>query len=175
MSVDVVNLSSSPINLLLNNSPLVSLAVSINGDDYTVSNIKSGDVLTINGKSGSVDLKADQLLKDKKIIIVIDNANNEYRDVSSQQPLGLNTTVAYIDNDHRLFMSFSPPYFVNVTGSNPGVIQQYDGSKYVVSDSSSTSSAVSRHFYLWFFIIIILLAILGGIGAMILIHRRSHS
>jgi hypothetical protein len=169
-SLPIENDSSNSVTVV--GSITTTLVNAINPQDATVPFGKGG-LITLTNSIGSVTLHADKIAKDYDILVVIDNANNMYQDKTVSQNLGVNASIAY--TKHKvLYISFTPVYFVTLSGSAPGIFSQVNGSKYVSTDPSNPgSSAATSHWFLYVFIIILFILIAILVGLFIIYKRKT--
>ena len=71
-------------------------------------------------------------------------------------------------------MSFNPPYFLTLTGAAPGMLTQYDGSKYLYNPDDPSSSDASNSFIIVLIaIIMVILVIVLGVGTYVYKKRKA--
>lgn len=129
--------------------------------------IKKGDILTLNtSQTNYIQLDAKKIADDFEALDIIVDANGIYTDTYASQALGVtNTLLPYTANNKSLFMSFNPPYFITLTGAAPGVMTQYDGSKYLYNPDDPPNSTSNIFIIVLIAIVMIILVIVLGTGA----------
>lgn len=172
-SIIIENDSSVTLTIMLNNQPAVNLLSDAGTPPSWSSEINRGDTIELTNSSGKVTLDGYALVSDYSYLSVIDDANGKYKSFNQSQSLGPNTTIPYGKNASKeLFMSFIPPYFIELTGSSPGTFKQIDGKKYIVNPSNPPSTTAS-HWGLYVFLIILFVLISIFVGLFVVYKRKS--
>jgi len=152
------NQSSDLVTVTLAGKQLATLNT---GNDYGLT-INRGDSLVLANSTGSVNLDGYKIAKDYKgYLTIVNDANGKIDGNGISQLLGPNTSSYSNAISPSIYISFTPAYFVKLSGKSNGTFTQLNGDKYVLQPGTNPSYT---KYYIFIIIIFILLTVLAVLG-----------
>ncbi len=160
-------------SLYIENDSLIPVTVTVNGKDLTTLpstddfnlTIHKSDSLVLTNSNGSVNLDGYKIAKDYKgYLTIVDDANGKINGIGISQLLGTNTSSYSNAISPSIFISFTPVYFVELSGKSTGTFTQLNGNKYILKPGTQPSKVSYMKFYIFIIIVFILLAVVSVLG-----------
>lgn len=159
-SLYLENQSSDSVTVTLAGKQLATL--NLNGN-YSLT-VNRGDSLVLSNTSGSVNLDGYKIAKDYKgYLTIVDDADGKINGNGISQSLGPNTSKYSNAISPSIFISFTPVYFVKLSGKSNGTFTQLNGNEYVLKPGDSPSTSYTKY-YVFIIIIFLLLIVLSVLG-----------